>query len=137
MPQTETLTGAQKAKAVQEHAAHANGATHMQKHPLSRSIYTSGVHFMADICGAYWLIDAVLSHQHTASVRREPFQIWQLRRKGGAAPGWLLECWTDTPGSEYAKRIALQAIGYSDFPDELLPFKLYHEGGVLMLPQER
>lgn len=141
MPQTQPKTEAEKVAAVREHIAHSSGgSTQMYRHSLSRVIYTSGVQFVAETLGAHWLVDAIISHQHTARVRRETFQIWTFRTKRVPADGWMLECWTDTPGSEHAQRVAVQAIEYSDFPRPLVeasPFKLYLENGVLLLPEER
>ncbi len=50
------------------------------RHPLNRSItYTDGAQYVAEAGGAYWLLDAIVSHQHDARVRAEPFQVWTLK----------------------------------------------------------
>jgi hypothetical protein len=137
MPTTEPATSAEKARLVEEHMAHTQGAHEYFPTIFGGLRFTTGIMYVAETCGAYWLIDAIASHQTTAAVRAEPFQLWQLKLRTGAAPGWELACWTDTPGSEYARRVAFQAIGFSTFLEEFSPLKLYVEGGVLYLPAER
>jgi hypothetical protein len=34
---------------------------------------------MADEAGAYWLLDIIASYQTDAKIRREPFQVWELK----------------------------------------------------------
>ena len=56
------------------------GSEHWYRHPLYPSItYTDGAHHVAEAGGAFWLLDAIVSHQHDARVRREEFQIWTLQ----------------------------------------------------------
>ena len=45
---------------IQEFIAHANGADHMVRHPLTGMTYSSGMGWIAENAGAYWLIDAIL-----------------------------------------------------------------------------
>jgi hypothetical protein len=102
-------------------------------------IYTDGVKFVADECGAYWLIDAIASHQPKA--RRDPmlrdFQIWTLTSKPtkGNPRRVILECFRDTGCDASIK----QTIPYSDFPFDRMPedFQLYVENGTICLPEER
>lgn len=61
----------------------ANGSPFRYGQSDSEIMYTEGVKDMADACGAYWLIDLVISHQLTKSVRFEPFQVWQLKESKG------------------------------------------------------
>lgn len=125
------------------------GTENYYRHWLSkRVVYTDGVKLLAEECGAYWLIDAIMSH-HTCiwrkAVLKDPrvddFAIWQLRvvdryrldkHRANMA---VLECLVDTG----CRPIIQQWIPYTDFPmDEI---KLYVERGdglkVLMLPVER
>jgi hypothetical protein len=89
---------------------------------------------MADLCGAYWLIDAVMSYQY-GKVARECFQVWTLTKnqyKSGKKKGrdyWLL---TAQDGND--RVFVCQTIEYSDFP--LDDIKMYLADKVLMLTSE-
>lgn len=51
------------------------------RHSLMRSFrYTDGIKTLAELAGAYWLIDLAASHQTNRKVRAEPFQLWTLRK---------------------------------------------------------
>jgi hypothetical protein len=55
------------------------GSDQRYRHGLMKSIvYTPGVQEMAELAGAYWLIDIVASAQLIAKVKAEPFQCWTL-----------------------------------------------------------
>lgn len=76
--------------------------------------YTDGVKYLADKCDAYWLIDAICSHQPEAQkdemLRYE--QYWTLKKEDDK---WVLICNRDI-GDEAFR----QVIGFSDFPlDEI------------------
>ena len=127
------------AELVREYERHANGSETFYKHWLG-IIYTDGVNFLAETCGAHWLIDAVASHQ--PAVRRKlramdsrDFQVWRLRKAHAVKPAWVLECWSDTPNQ--STLLCVQRISYSDFPEDLAPFECYLEEGTLMLKGER
>ncbi len=129
---TDTTT---KAEAVREYMRHANGSNTFERHWTKALASTDGVRFVADTCGAHWLIDAVASHQFDRKVRGEEFQVWTLKTKGAGDrwnTPWRLECEDGNGG-----RVTAQGIPFSDFPEELAPFRLFLEGGVLMLPCER
>lgn len=101
-------------------------------------IYTDGVKYVADECKAYWLLDAIASHQPRA--RRDPmlrdFQIWTLRKpvSADAKSMAILECFKD---SDRPPTI-VQNIPYTDWPFARMPadFKLYVEGKTILLPSE-
>jgi hypothetical protein len=80
---------------------------------------------MAELCGAYWLIDLIASHQINCKVAAEEFQVWTLRPANqGLARA--------TDGNN--ELITCQQIEYTDFP--LHEIKLYLDQGTLMLPGE-
>lgn len=89
--------------------------------------YTAGVKYLADKAGAYWLVDAVFSHQGNPLVRREPFQVWVLTVVPGRA---VLEM--NDGNTERA--IVRQAVEFTDFPLDRI--ELYLTDRVLMLPGE-
>ncbi len=46
----------------------------------SLTLYTDGVRQLAEVCGAYWLIDLIISHQCHRKINIECFQVWDLKR---------------------------------------------------------
>ena len=120
-------------EAIREALAHHNCTDHYwQALPeYSRFLYTDGVKVMAEMCEAYWLINAVFSWQCESKVKNEPFQVWILRfndkEKGDDA---LLIC---EDGNN--RELARQEILCTDFP---LPegIKMYFCNEILMLPSE-
>jgi hypothetical protein len=113
------------------------GSTVCFRHPIWRSlVYTEGVKYLAEHAEAWWLIDAIASHQRKAlkdPMLRE-MQFWRLVfdfRTGE----WDLICERDEGDIAFT-----QHIEYSDFP---LPEGIsiwVGRGGpnqwVLMLPTE-
>jgi len=76
-------------------------------------LFTEGVQDLAEQAGAYWLIDLVASHQVVPKVKREPFQLWSLRKlPEGAKNAAVAECRRDSG----EKAICKQLIPYTDFP---------------------
>ena len=73
---------------------------------------TDGVKIMIEMCGAFWLVTAIVSWQSDEKVRKEPFQVWTLKIGSGKFPdGGVLVC-EDGNNHEVAK----QEIEYTDFP---------------------
>lgn len=108
--------------------AHFTGSECWYRHPLYPSItYTDGAQYMAEAGGAYWLLDAIVSHQHDPRVRNEPFQVWTLR----VAPdrSALLTCEDRDHGL-----VASQSIAFTDFP--LPEITLWLQNDVIFLPSE-
>ena len=84
-------------------------------------VCTDGMMHLAETAGAYWLLDAVSSHQsHQLDLACDGFQLWQLRKLGqDRANDAELTCWRDTPTVD-TKPVVRQLIPYTDFPfDEL------------------
>lgn len=137
---TEQLSPAAKAEAVRLYARQTTGSENVYR-GLCGLLFTEGVRYVADTCGAFWLVDAIASHQGAARVRREPFQVWNLEREGltpdagEPSEGWVLSAWDDSAHKSHL--LARQVIPYSDFPPDLSPFKLYVENGTCLLPEER
>ncbi|NMF63281.1 hypothetical protein DP113_34655 (plasmid) [Brasilonema octagenarum UFV-E1] len=91
--------------------------------------FTEGVKYLADTAEAYWLIDAIASHQtqtFLSNTKLQYFQIWHLLVKGKSG---TLICEWDTD-----KEILRQELEYTDF--SLSSIKLYLVQRVLMLPNE-
>jgi hypothetical protein len=104
------------------------GSEVFYRHPLSNMVYTEGVKLMADLCGAYWLIDAIASYQPTWGSKAD-FQVWLLKvdRENQEAVLTMQE------DSDQPVRIT-QKIEFTDFP--LPKMKLWVEGNTLLLPSE-
>jgi len=98
------------------------------RHPLYPSItYTVGAQYVAEAGGAYWLLDAIVSHQRDACVRSEPFQVWTLRVEPDHSA--VLTCEDGDHGL-----ITSQAIAFTDFP--LPEITLWLQNEVIFLPSE-
>lgn len=110
------------------HLAQCHSSERLYRHWTARLVYTDGVQQLAELAGAYWLIDAVASHQPNPLVRQEPFQVWVLSRITGRR--FTLEM----NDGNTTRAILRQDLEYTDFP--LDTQTLYLTGGVLMLPGE-
>lgn len=116
-----------------------SGSLTQYRHPLSGITYTEGVHHLAAEStgvigtngrrcdGAFWLLDAIASHQPKARSVCDGFQLWTLVRNGEGA---TLRCRPDSD----QEPVVTQEIAYTDFP--LPEVKLYVIDGVMLLPDE-
>jgi hypothetical protein len=104
--------------------------------PLFRSMcLTDGAKFLAEKAGAYWLMDAIASHQPNARRKNadlKDFQLWTLKVKDNKA---TLTCQADSDQTATIR----QRIEYTDFP--LAEIKLYvmpldEKHFVIMQPSE-
>lgn len=104
------------------------GSEHWYRHPLCPAItYTDGAQHVAEAGGAYWLLDAIVTHQLDRRVNREPLQVWQLKV---AANRSAELCCRD--GDGYV--LAVQKIAFTDFP--LPEIELWLQNNVIFLPSE-
>ena len=100
------------------------GTEHYYKHWLGK-VYTDGVKYIADQCGAHWLLDAVFSYK-----RNEPLQVWNL--KVNQLDNSALLAMVEDKGEPALIR---QEIPYTDFPLEEIELWLL-DGTTLILPSE-
>jgi len=123
-------------KEIQEALAQCYGTEgYHQWNPLFRKmVLTDGTKTVAEMCGAYWLMDLIGSYQSKClgDEMLRDMQFWTLRKKGD---DWEVICERDTDDI-----FLTQDIPFSDFP---LPegIKLYvapadEEYYVIMLPSE-
>lgn len=104
------------------------GSENFYRHSIAKKFtYTEGVKAMADKCQSYWLIDLILSHQIYDSVKKEPFQVWDLKRKEGSEFTIIA-----TDGNH--NKVTSQEIPFSDFPYDIAT--LWLVDGCMMLPCE-
>jgi hypothetical protein len=102
---------------------------------LKNLVFTDGVKFLADEASAYWLIDAIASHQCNQQIKQSPdlqdFQLWKLEVDGNKG---VLFCYPDSD-QPYVVR---QEIEFTDFPLNEISFYLQKGSDckVLMLPSE-
>lgn len=108
------------------------GSQVLFKHWFGLFRYTQGVKYIADEAGAYWLIDAICSHQKRTLLNKYPslkeFQIWRLQVELEKNSG-LLICEEDTD-----QPVLSQEIPYTDFPLEEIKFFLIDK--IVLLPGE-
>lgn len=90
---------------------------------------TDGAKFVADECGAYWLMDKIASLQHKHNVRAEGFQVWQLKCAEAGGGRATLLCGDGNDNFVYS-----EVIDYTDFP--LKEVTLWFINGVILLPSE-
>lgn len=117
-----------------------SGTTNYYRHPiLKRLVYTEGVDYLAKNGGAYWLIDAIASHQLTLgddpSLRE--FQVWVLLVDKATHKAKLI-CQRGQ-SDESKDTVLTQEIEFTDFPlDKITLYLCLAEENycVLMLPSE-
>ncbi|MEM9946924.1 MAG: DUF6876 family protein [Cyanobacteria bacterium P01_D01_bin.36] len=99
---------------------------------LTNLVCTDGAKYLAEEAGAYWLLDAIASHQNAHvlrdSLRLQELQVWLL--SVNADKSCRLTCAED---SDVAP-VFVQAIEFTDFP--LQEIKLYVCNNVVLLPSE-
>jgi hypothetical protein len=119
-----------RADDIRAQIAHATGTKMYYRYNCGGELLaTDGAMAMADLCGAYWLLDVICSHQY-GRVMREPFQVWKLELCKTTNGAFVRA--EDGNG----RKLATQRIPFTDFP---LPegIMLYVENGVMFLPSER
>ncbi len=95
---------------------------------LSKLVMTDGVKDFCDLCQCFWLLDVIMSYQHTKILREKgEFQVWRIWKTGDTTA--TVSC---DDGNENI--LITQKIEYTDFP--LQSFKLYCSNGVIFLPSE-
>jgi len=88
---------------------------------------TDGCDYVRKEARAYWLFDAILSHQLTSIVNKQKFQVWRLKKQEDDT--WLLIC---EDGNK--NNLAKQHIEHSNFLIPEITIWLVDE--VAMLPTE-
>jgi len=149
------ITDAEKINLVREYARHTIGSEQIHRHPLGM-LFTDGMMYVAETCGAHWLLDLVVSWQPEIKKkhgRLAYFQVWRLCAPEKDGAPWVIDAWSDTPEAPDSEDgpasvlLARQEIGYSDFPRNLCHigvidegargFQFWVENGTAMLKEER
>ena len=113
---------------IESELAHYIGSQNYYKTMSPNVVHTDGIKALADLCGAYWLIDAIVSHQSECNKDEmlQFMQFWSIETKDNQA---VLTCERDSDD------IAItQEIEYTDFP--LDKISIWVENGVMILPSE-
>ena len=103
------------------------GSENLYRHSFTHFIYTEGVKSLVHDCKAYWLIDLILSHQIYDAVKKESFQVWDLKRVAN-------DSFTIIATDGNHNRVTSQDIPFSDFPYDIATFWMVD--GCIMLPCE-
>lgn len=117
------------------------GTTNWYRHSLtSKVVYTDGIQYLGEIGGAYWLIDAIVSHLVTPAMRRaiasdsrlSTLQFWRL--DVAADQTAVLTCRADSGD----KPVITQKIPFTDFPLDSIDIWCGFDGArwTLYLPSE-
>ena len=109
------------------------GTEQYYKHPFTGVLFTDGIRYMAESCGAFWLIDEIAFAQRLPKIRNDDklqeIQFWTLTVKDKSA---VLTCERDEGDVAYRK-----TIDYTDFPlDEIKVWIEFGEKPVMLLPSE-
>ena len=115
----------QEKREIEENLKNFCGTTTYYKYLCNTSL-TDGTKYLAEACGAFWLMDIIASYQQKFS--HCLFQIWELKITSRPKAVVTMKEDTDSP------ILAKQEIEYTDFPlDEI---KMYCENRVIFLPSE-
>ena len=107
------------------------GSAMFYRHWTGRLIYTEGVKYLAEKGDAYWLVDAIVSHQPDKRLKTPElaaFQLWELVVHEDKSATLTVRADSDQPA------VITQEIPFTDFP--LDSIKLYVCTGTLLLPSE-
>lgn len=110
-----------------------NGCNEYIRHPLARKfIYTDGVQEVADLCGAYWLLDIIGTEAVPALFRerQDSFATVALIEFDVKDDGGYIRATVDDDHPAIWKK----AIDYTDFPAGSWIFKLGLDG--VLIPGE-
>ena len=104
-----------------------SGTTQYYRHLLG-VLYTDGIHYLAESCSCYWLLDLIVSWQTHQKVRVQEFQVVKLRvdEKNRTAVVTIED------GNDNV--IITQKIVYTDFP--LDKIDIFFCDNVMYLPSE-
>lgn len=107
--------------------ANCYGSEQYHKLTLSPLKSTDGVATMAQLAGAFWLVDAIASYQGDKRIKHLQIQFWHLVVKDKRAELFVQE-------DSGMPKLITQKIGYTDFPEG--EWELILTDNVLMLPSE-
>lgn len=95
---------------------------------------TDGVKYLAEVAGAYWLLDIIASYQTEQKIRNEHFQVWELKLSPDNATTGKHEAVATMKTDSDQPELVRQEIEYTDFPLDSVTVWLID--GVMLLPSE-
>lgn len=115
---------------IQSALAYFTGSEIFYKHNfIGQCRYTEGVQYIAENCGAYWLLDDIMIETyHLGLFQKSPFLCWNLKVDLEKSTAIL----TASDGNE--KVLYQKDLTYTDFP--LAEIRFFFTDNVLMLPSE-
>ena len=114
----------------QRNLANFTGTQEWYRHPLNRSVlYTEGAQYVAETCGAYWLLDEIALNQMLKEVKKEEFQVWKLVVDVAKSSG-VLTCEDGDYHLVFEKKL-----DFTTFPFSGIEF--FFENNTIYLPSER
>ena len=105
------------------------GTEQWYRHGLNRAVlFTDGAKYVADTCGAYWLLDEIaLAQRYTKSLAVEEFQVWTLTVHPDRTAALVCD---DGNG----RKLLSKEIPFTDFPMETVT--LWCSNNTILLPSE-
>jgi hypothetical protein len=105
------------------------GTEKWYRHPLNRNVlYSEGAKYVAEIGGAFWLLDLIaLAQRYDKRVRGEPFQVWAL----SVGPDQSAKI---TAEDGNYKLLSTHRLNYTDFP--AAGITLWFSNNTIFLPTE-
>lgn len=115
-----------------------NGCNEYYRHPPSRGfVYTDGVKEVADVAGAYWLLD-ILATEGVKAIRED-----QIANNGGLVVFTIQvndsnNAHLSLSSDDCSPDLWKQYVGYTDFPEGTWKFFLQYDGThvICILPTE-
>jgi len=105
------------------------GTEKWYRHPLNRNVlYTDGAKYIAEVGGAFWLLDLIaLAQRYDKHVRGQPFQVWALSVGSDRSAKITVE------DGNY-KLLSTHKLAYTDFP--AAGITLWFSNNTIYLPSE-
>jgi hypothetical protein len=130
-----------KAAEIKTTLRHCTGAETLFQTSTAGIIITDGVKLMADLCGAFWLIDLIASHiaHNRRLIPDEAFQVWRLALdEDGDGARVYCDDGQDKRTKDAKPEAMMQAIPYTDFPLEEIKIWVVKSDTryTMMLPSE-
>lgn len=96
-------------------------------------LYTEGAKYVADECGAYWLLDDIAIYQMEPVVKQEEFQVWTLTVDLEDSTAELT-CGDGGKKGKPSKTVFSRKINFTTFPVQKMV--LWYTDNVILLPSE-
>lgn len=104
-----------------------HGSDKQYRHWMGPIAYTEGVHYLAEACAAYWLLDKIAASQLLPELKGQSMQAWTVQVKGQRG-----EIVVDD--GDFNKLLAAE-ITYTDFPlDKIVIWVMDNQ--TILLPSE-